>query len=64
MLKRPPSAGRLRRPNRRQSEKLRVGGFQQRVFAVRMSFTLPLDEAAYAALGRDCGPTRDQTLGP
>jgi uncharacterized protein YggL (DUF469 family) len=64
MLKRPPSAGRLRHLNRRQRKKLRVGGFQDRVFAVRMSFARPLDEAAYPTLERDSGPKRDLTLRP
>lgn len=49
MLNRPPSAGKLKRLNRRQRKKLRVGEFQELVFEIRMTFSQPLDEAAYDA---------------
>lgn len=47
MLKRMPSARKLKRLNRRQRKKLRVGEFQELVFEVRMAFRQPLDEPAY-----------------
>lgn len=50
MLSRPPSVGMLRRLNRRQRKKLRVGEFRELVFEVRMIFRHPLDEPAHAAL--------------
>ncbi|HMM77119.1 MAG TPA: hypothetical protein PJ986_15515 [Gammaproteobacteria bacterium] len=36
MLKRPLSVGGIRRLNRRQREKRRVGEFQERLFEIRM----------------------------
>lgn len=50
MLNRRPSAARLKRLNRRQRKKLRVGEFQELVFEVRMTFHQPADEASYSGL--------------
>lgn len=47
MNKPPTSTGRLRRLNRRQRKKLRLGEFQELVFEVRLSFKEPLDGAAF-----------------
>ena len=47
MNKNPLSAGRLRRLNRRQRKKLRLGEFQELVFEIRVHFHQPLDDAAY-----------------
>lgn len=41
------SAGRLRRLNRRQRKKLRLGEFQEFTFEVQVQFHEPLDEVAY-----------------
>ncbi len=49
MLNHLPSARTLRRLNRRQRKKLRVGEFQELVFEVRVQFRQPMDEAAYDA---------------
>lgn len=50
MSSRSPSAGKLRRLNRRQRKKLRVGEFRECVFEVRMVFRLPLEETAHTEL--------------
>jgi len=42
-----PSARKLRRLNKRQRKKLRVGEFQELVFEIRISFCNSLDEDAY-----------------
>ena len=47
MLKKAPSAEQLRRLNRRQRKKHRVGEFQEFLFEVRVTFRQPLDEPAY-----------------
>lgn len=50
MLQQMPTAERLKRLNRRQRKKLRVGEFQELVFVVRVAFRRALDELAYAPL--------------
>jgi len=47
MNKNPMSSGRLRRLNRRQRKKLRLGEFQELVFEIRVRFHQPLDDTAY-----------------
>ena len=49
MLNHLPSARTLRRLNRRQRKKLRVGEFQELVFEVRVQFCRPMGDAAYDA---------------
>ena len=49
MLNLLPSARTLRRLNRRQRKKLRVGEFQELVFEVRVQFRQPMDDAAHDA---------------
>ncbi len=49
-MSRLPSAGKLRRLNRRQRKKLRVGEFREYVFEVSLAFRHPLDEVAHVAL--------------
>lgn len=47
MSKRLPSARSVRRLNRRQRKKLRVGEFQELVFEVRVQFRQSIGDAAY-----------------
>ena len=47
MLNRLPSARKLRRLNRRQRKKLRVGEFQEFVFEVRIQFRQHMDDVAH-----------------
>lgn len=49
MLHRLPSARRLRRLNRRQRKKLRVGEFQDLVFEIRIGFRQPMDDVSHDA---------------
>lgn len=49
MWNRLPSARKIRRLNRRQRKKLRVGEFQQLVFEVRIRFHHPMDDATHDA---------------
>ncbi len=49
MPSRLPSARRLRRLNRRQRKKLRVGDFQELVFEIRIQFRQSMNEASYDA---------------
>ena len=58
MNKNPLSAGRLRRLNRRQRKKLRLGEFQELVFEIRVHFHQPLDDTAHPGYGpAECGAT-------
>lgn len=53
MLNHLPSARRLKRLNRRQRKKLRVGEFQERVMDIRITLRNPLEAAAYDAFLAD-----------
>lgn len=46
MLSRAPSSRKLKRLNRRQRKKLRVGEFQELVFEVRIRFHHPMEDSA------------------
>ena len=64
MLNLLPSARTLRRLNRRQRKKLRVGEFQELVFEVRVQFRQPMDDAAHDAfwMGSSRSSNRDILL--
>lgn len=53
MLNHLPSARRLKRLNRRQRKKLRVGEFQERIMDMRIALHAPLEAAAHDAFLAD-----------